>query len=316
MMQGVAPEVGAALVQSSEIRAVGFTGSLHAGRALYDLAADRPEPIPVYAEMGSVNPVFVTGGALRARAGEIASGFVESMMLGTGQWCTKPGLVIVPEDEQGEVFLEKAAERLRTLQAGPMLNQRIKGSFSEQLERTARLDGVETVVAGGAVDGEGFLFGPSLLTVDVESFLKHEELLEEHFGPASIVVRCPQKRMSELAERLESSLTGTIHAEPDEYHEVRPLQAVLLEKAGRFIWNGFPTGVAVTYAMHHGGPYPATTSPLHTSVGGTAIRRFLRPVSYQDTPQDLLPEALRDENPLGISRLVGGELTDAPVGEA
>jgi 2,5-dioxopentanoate dehydrogenase len=313
LLQGTGSEVGEALTVAPEIRAVGFTGSMRAGRALHELAATRDEPIPVYAEMGSLNPIFVTAGALATRAENIADGFVGSMTMGTGQFCTKPGLVFIPEGADGDRFVAAVAERLASQAAGPMLNERICDGFLAQLAATSELEGVEVVLAGASGEGDGFLCSPALLSVDAATFRSEEVLAQEHFGPASIVVRHAVDEAKELAAGLEGSLTATIHAEPEEADEVRQLQEQLVEVAGRIIHDGFPTGVAVTHAMHHGGPYPATNTPLHTSVGGTAIRRFLRPVAYQDVADELLPEALRDANPRRIVRLVDGALTRAAV---
>ncbi|MGH8936450.1 MAG: aldehyde dehydrogenase (NADP(+)) [Acidimicrobiia bacterium] len=309
LVQGQGPEVGRALVLSPHIKAVGFTGSHTVGRALHELGATRPEPIPVYAEMGSINPVFVTQGALRARAEQISEGFVASMTLGSGQFCTKPGLVFVPDDETGDLFIERTAGLLSQMELGPMLNERLRGALREKLARTTRLEGVAVAFQGRPSEEPGFGCAPTLLAIDCESFLAQPELLEEHFGPVSIVVRCPTKRMQEAAEHLPGSLTVTVHAQPEETDRVRVLQQALVGQAGRLIWNGFPTGVAVTAAMQHGGPYPATVHREHTSVGLMSIRRFLRPVSYQDTPQSLLPPELQDHNPLGILRRLDGEWT-------
>jgi NADP-dependent aldehyde dehydrogenase len=308
LVEGASNAVGEALVTAPAITAVGFTGSLAGGRALYDLAAARPQPIPVYAEMGSLNPVFVTAGALAARGQAIAEGFVGSMTMGTGQFCTKPGLVFVPAGA-AQGFVDAVAEGLAGVEGGPLLNDRIRDTLAGQLEATTALPGVQAVVRGSAGD----VCTPTLLRVDWETYAATPALAEEHFGPVSVVVAVPDDGFAEAAGTLAGSLTATVHAEPAEHDAVAALLEVLREKAGRLVWNGFPTGVAVTHAMQHGGPYPATTNPLHTSVGSTSIRRFLRPVAYQDTPAALLPDELRDENPLGILRLVNGRWTPAPV---
>jgi NADP-dependent aldehyde dehydrogenase len=195
------------------------------------------------------------------------------------------------------------------VEGGPLLNDRIRDTLAGQLEATTALPGVQAVVRGSAGD----VCTPTLLRVDWETYAATPALAEEHFGPVSVVVAVPDDGFAEAAGTLAGSLTATVHAEPAEHDAVAALLEVLREKAGRLVWNGFPTGVAVTHAMQHGGPYPATTNPLHTSVGSTSIRRFLRPVAYQDTPAALLPDELRDENPLGILRLVNGRWTPAPV---
>lgn len=307
LLHGRDVRVGRSLVLAPQIKAVGFTGSHTAGRALFELGASRPEPIPVYAEMGSLNPVFVTGGALAERGEQIADAFVQSMTLGTGQFCTKPGLLFLPDNARA--FEERVVARLRQTAPGVLLNQAIRNTLMERLSGTTTLDGVEVLSAD---DGDGNRCGASLLATSAEVYRRTPELGEEHFGPVSVLVRCGDRdEMRALAEQLGGSLTATVHAEPGE--EVGDLLDALGQVAGRVIWNGFPTGVAVTHAMHHGGPYPATTFPAHTSVGSAAIRRFLRPVAYQDMPQRLLPPALHDDNPLQIMRMINGRMTSGPV---
>ena len=313
LLQGRTVETSRALVGAPEIQAVAFTGSLAAGRALHDLAATRPQPIPVYAEMGSLNPLFLGPAALDARGSEIAEGLAASITLGTGQFCTKPGLVFVPDDESGAAFLRALGERLAAREAGVMLGPGTLDTLRRQLERTRRLDGIQVVAGGRPVDGPGLACAATLLVIDVDAFLDEPALSEEHFGPVSIAVRCPPARMIEAAERLSGSLTATVHADPADQEWARSLAAALQEKVGRIVWNGYPTGVAVTAAMQHGGPWPASTSAGHTSVGVTAARRFLRPVAFQNAPDVLLPEALRDANPLRIQRLRDGVWSREPV---
>jgi len=313
LLQGRSPTVGRALVLAAQVKAVGFTGSTEVGRALFDLAAGRPEPIPVYAEMGSINPVFVTGGALAERGKALAEGLVGSIMLGTGQFCTSPGLVIIPDDELGTAFLHRVGELLRAVPGSPMLTEGIRAGLHRRLQRTSTLPGVEVVVGGGEPEQQGHGTSPSLLRVGWEAFSRTPELLDEHFGPAAIVVSCPAERYVDAARQLEGNLTATVHGTAQEAVGLRELQSVLVEKAGRVVWNGFPTGVAVTAAQHHGGPYPATTFAFHSSVGVTAVLRFLRAVAFQDTPTALLPPELHDDNPLAILRQVDGQLTRDPL---
>jgi NADP-dependent aldehyde dehydrogenase len=308
LLQGRSADVGRALVLAPQVKAVGFTGSTEVGRALFDLAAGRPEPIPVYAEMGSINPVFLTPGALAERGPVIADGLAASMTLSTGQFCTSPGLVVVPDDEHGRDFTDRLTELLRQVPDAPMLTAGIRAGLHRRLARTARLDGVQVLV-GGADDEGGTTTGPTLLRVDHETFAASPEMLAEHFGPAALVVSSPTERYAETARHLEGNLTATVHGTADEAASLAELQSVLVEKAGRIVWNGFPTGVAVTAAQHHGGPYPATTAPAHTSVGVTSVLRFLRAVAFQDTPAALLPPELQDDNPLGILRQVDGAPT-------
>lgn len=315
MVHGRSHGVSRALVTAAEIKAVGFTGSLRVGRLLYDLAARRPDPIPVYAEMGSLNPLFVTPGALRARAEEIAVGYVGSMTQGNGQFCTKPGLLFVPDDDAGRAFLGRIAALVRERGAGPLLSEGIRAALASQLDETRALPGVQTIGEGrgGGGGAAAIVATPVLLAVGYDTFLATPQLQAEHFGPVAVAVRLPPGRYAEAAAGLAGNLTGTIHAEPDEALAVAPLAAALREKVGRLVWNGYPTGVAVVSAMQHGGPYPATTASGHTSVGLTAVRRFLRPVAYQNAPQQLMPAALADDNPLRIRRLVDGVWTEAPL---
>ncbi|GAA4941624.1 aldehyde dehydrogenase (NADP(+)) [Streptomonospora halophila] len=300
-------ETGRSAVLHPLTRAVGFTGSIPGGRALHDLAVGRPDPIPFYGELGSLNPVFVTRAAAKARADEILSGYADSFTLGTGQFCTKPGVLLVPEGTP----MDSLAESVRERPGAPMLNERIEHGYAEGYRSLAGHDAVEVLVEGGRhddADGTS-VWTPSLVRTTATRFLENsEDLLEERFGPVSLVVTYtdPAEALG-VADALPGQLTATVHGE-DSDDQAGPLLDRLRRRAGRVLWNGWPTGVSVTHAMHHGGPYPATTSVLHTSVGSTAIRRFLRPVCYQQIPQHHLPEALRDGNPLGIPRRIDGEL--------
>ncbi|MFC7326242.1 aldehyde dehydrogenase (NADP(+)) [Marinactinospora rubrisoli] len=295
-------ETGRRAVLHPRTAAVGFTGSIPGGRALHDLAASRPHPIPFYGEMGSVNPVFVTRAAAAARGAEILGGYLDSFTLGAGQFCTKPGVLLVPEDTPLDDLVANAAGRA----AAPLLNARVAAGHAARQGELVDHPATEVLVLGAA--GETG-WTPTLLRTDAEALLAHHEaLLEECFGPTSLVVGySDEEQLVAVAGTLQGQLTATVHAEPAEPVAAR-LLPVLTERAGRVLWNGWPTGVSVTHAMTHGGPYPATTSVLHTSVGTTAIRRFLRPVSYQSVPQELLPEAVRDGNPLDLPRRVNGRL--------
>ncbi|HUY24652.1 MAG TPA: aldehyde dehydrogenase (NADP(+)) [Candidatus Saccharimonadales bacterium] len=308
LLHGRSHEVGQALVVEPVVKAVAFTGSLAGGRALYNLAATREEPIPVYAEMGSANPVFITEGALEARLEEIASGFVVSMTQGAGQFCTKPGLAFITGGELCSRWQQLVAARAGEIPVGCLLNSQVQAALRRQAEATSRLPGVETLWSGPAHQGSGYHHPVIVFATDTRTFLATRELRLEHFGPVGLLVRCDSvAQMTELAAQLDGSLTATVHAEAGEQPELAGLVEVLRQKAGRLIWNGYPTGVAVTHAMMHGGPYPATTFPLHTSVGSAAIKRFLRPVAFQDFPMELLPQQLWDENLSGIMRLVDGK---------
>jgi NADP-dependent aldehyde dehydrogenase len=288
---------GRALVLDPRIKAGAFTGSLAGGRALFDLATSRPDPIPFYAEMGSVNPVFVTAAAAADRAEGIAEGYVESFTLGAGQFCTKPGLVFVPAEAAAE-FESLVAGFLSGHVAEPLLNEDIAARYAAGLDVLRDHPAVRVLVPGDGV-------APTLLGCDAEDFLAGG-LATECFGPVSMVVRyTSEEQLLACARAFTGELTASVHGSlPDE--TVSRLVAMLTERVGRVLWNGWPTGVSVTYAMQHGGPYPATTAPGHTSVGTTSLRRFLRPVVYQNMPQALLPEVLRDGNPLGVPRRVDG----------
>jgi NADP-dependent aldehyde dehydrogenase len=302
-------EMGRVLVVHPAIKAAGFTGSLHGGRALFDLACARDDPIPFYGELGSLNPTVVTSGAIAARGAEIVRGFVGSFTLSSGQFCTKPGLLFLPK---GHGLDETLVEEVGATSVGPLLNARIHEGYGRTAASLAATPGVRTVVPSSTVDVTGgFHATPALFAVTADDFVAQAPaLLEECFGPAAVIIEYGST--AELAEALgvvPGSLTATLHADADTEGDVaRALLRGFAARAGRVIWGGWPTGVAVTWAQHHGGPWPATTASVHTSVGVTAIRRFLRPVSYQNVPDDLLPEALRNANPLGLPRRLNGVL--------
>jgi alpha-ketoglutaric semialdehyde dehydrogenase len=313
LLHGAGPEVGVALVEAEPIEAVGFTGSLRAGRALFDAAAARPRPIPVYAEMGSTNPMFVTAAALEARGDAIAEGLAGSFTLGVGQFCTKPGLVFVGGEQAAEELAAALGSKVGGATALPMLNDRLQSTLADQLDRTTKVAGVR-VIAGASPSSEARGAAPVVLSVDLPTLEESPEVGEEHFGPVVVVVSCPHDgSLVDAARGLRGNLTATVHAEPSDNRWSSEIAAVLQTKVGRIVWNGYPTGVAVTDAMVHGGPYPATTAAGTTSVGLAAIRRFLRPVAFQEAPDDVLPPALRDANPLGLRRKVDGSWTDGPV---
>lgn len=294
-------ENGKTALTDPRVKAASFTGSIPAGRALFDLASARPEPIPFYGELGSLNPVFVTPGAVQARGDEIADGFVGSYTLGVGQFCTKPGLLFLP---RGHGLEGRIAEAARAVASAPMLNDRIGEGYAQGLERLTAVPGVEAVLHAPPPDAANV--APSLVRTTVPVLLEHtDRLLEECFGPVSLLVEYDgPDQLRAAAEAFTGNLTATVHGEEAEADLVAPLLDLLRDRAGRLLWNGWPTGVSVTYAMQHGGPWPATTASLHTSVGTTAIRRFLRPVSYQNVPDALLPEPLRESNPWDIPREV------------
>lgn len=304
---------GVTVLRHPAIAAGAFTGSESGGLALSRIAAERDTPVPFFAEMGSLNPVFVTPAAVAERGEAIAAGYVGSFTLGVGQFCTKPGLVLLP---RGHGLEDQLAEAVREVPPARMLVPRIAESSRLGQAELAQVPGVRTIAAAEGHDStdDGLAGAALLVTTDVATLREHRDaLLTERFGPTSVVVEYDDPaELLEAATVLGGTLTATIHAGADDGAVVAPLARVLRDRAGRLLWNGWPTGVAVSRAMHHGGPFPATTHAAHTSVGATAIRRFLRPVVYQDCPAELLPEPLRDGNPLGLLRRVDGDFTRAP----
>ncbi|MBW8897461.1 MAG: aldehyde dehydrogenase (NADP(+)) [Massilia sp.] len=308
MLIGEGRVAGQALAAHPAIKAVGFTGSRQGGLALVRTANARKEPIPVYAEMSSINPVFVLPGALAAGGAKLAQGFVDSLTLGVGQFCTNPGLVIGLAGTDLDAFRASAAAALAAKGAGTMLTAGIHQAYVDAVGRRHGLAGVE-IVAQGSAEGTGCAAQAALYACDAATYIASPALEEEIFGPASLLVACrDEAEMLAVARHLEGQLTATVHATGDDRELAAGLLPTLERKAGRVLFNGFPTGVEVSHAMVHGGPFPATSDARSTSVGATAIERFLRPVCYQDVPADLLPEALRDDNPLGLARMVDGSL--------
>jgi 2,5-dioxopentanoate dehydrogenase len=300
-------EVGVSLVQHPAIKAVAFTGSASGGQALMRVAAERPEPIPCYAEMGSTNPLFILSGAMRERSAQIAQGLQASFTLGSGQFCTKPGIVFVPEDHSTdfERTLQKAVGALDPVM---MLTHGIAAKYKEAVGKRLAQSQVE-LIAGknensdtSCANGEVSLFRTSL-----NNFLAHAELGEEVFGPTTLLVHYGNERdLLSAAKQLHGHLTATIHGTEEDLARAKDLVRVLETKVGRVVFNGFPTGVEVSHAMVHGGPFPATSDGRSTSVGTQAILRFVRPVCYQDFPDAALPPELQNANPLGLMRLVNG----------
>jgi NADP-dependent aldehyde dehydrogenase len=286
---------GTALVENPSIKAVGFTGSRRGGLALAAVAAGRREPIPVFAEMSSVNPVFLFPGALAKRAAEIAKGYAASMTLGAGQFCTSPGLVFVLEGADLTPFLDAVKTELGLHAPSAMLTPGIHAAFESGREGLAASKKVSTLAE-------------SVFETDLDSFLGDARLSQEVFGAASLVVRC--KDVSELlraAEHLEGQLTATLHLEVEDFSTAQALLPILERKAGRILANSWPTGVEVSHAMVHGGPYPATSNASSTSVGTLAIRRFLRPVCYQDLPAELMPPELQPASLNAITHIQDGK---------
>jgi NADP-dependent aldehyde dehydrogenase len=299
-------EVGQALVKHPKVKAVGFTGSLKGGRALADLAAARPEPIPVYAEMGSVNPVFILPGALAERATAIVEGLAASATVGVGQFCTNPGVIVVERSGAGEKFIADLAAKLSATAPGVMLTPGIQKNFSTNTQKRAAAPGVRPLVSAASKPG---CAAPVWFETEAAVFLREHALSEEIFGPSSIVVWCRDEReRRDVAAHLEGSLTATIHASNAEARETAALVELLGEKAGRVILNGYPTGLEVSSAIVHGGPYPSTSDGgRSTSVGTRALTRWARLICYQNFSDDLLPPELQEKNPLGIRRMVNGD---------
>ncbi|MEV6408035.1 MULTISPECIES: aldehyde dehydrogenase (NADP(+)) [Streptomyces] len=305
-------EAGVELIKHPLIAAAGFTGSIRGGRALFDAAAARPVPIPFHGELGSLNPVVVTEAAAAERADAIGTGLAGSMTLGVGQFCVKPGLVLVPSGAAGDGLVKSLTDAVSDTDAGVLLDHRMRDNFLAGVAERAQLPEVETPVTPGA-GGEhtvsaGFLTVPAGKLADEGAY---DLLLEECFGPVTVVARYDDDDQARsVLSRLPGNLTATVHLSTQEAAgEGRGAEilAELTPLAGRVLVNGWPTGVAVAPAQHHGGPYPATTS-TSTSVGGTAIERWLRPVAYQNTPEALLPPELRDDNPLGLPRRFNNHL--------
>jgi alpha-ketoglutaric semialdehyde dehydrogenase len=307
-------EIGAALVKHPLIRAVAFTGSLRAGRALMDLAAARPDPILCFTEMSSGNPVFVLPGALRKGPAALAASLFGSFTLGAGQFCTKPGIVLVPEAPEDTAFFDELKALVEKSQPFTLLTAGIARTYEKSTAE--RADQVELVASGSKPESsEGFSAQVKLFTANSQEFLYkpgrgegRQSLSDEIFGPDTLLVTSDKIDMKLIAQGLNGHLTATILGDDEDLAANRELIQILEQKAGRVIFNGFPTGVEVTHAMVHGGPYPATSDPRFTSVGSLAIYRFARPVCFQGFPQALLPPELQDANPLGISRLRDGKL--------
>lgn len=310
MVFGAGNEVGIALVSDPAITAVGFTGSRQAGLALVAAAAARPVPIPVYAEMSSINPVFLMPGALAADAEGLADAYVASLTVGVGQLCTNPGLVFAVDGPDLDTFVKASGAVLADSPALPMLNAGIQRSYTEGVERLQSLPTVAQIAAGRTDDALAAPGQAHVFATTNEDFVAEPAMRDEVFGASSLVVRLSDaEQFAAAAAELEGQLTATIHAVDSDHATAATLLPVLEDKVGRIIFNGWPTGVEVSHAMVHGGPFPATSDGRSTSVGTLAIERFLRPVAYQDVPTTLLPAALAPGNPLDVWRLVDGELT-------
>jgi len=312
LIQGKSHDLGAMLVKHPATTAVGFTGSRTAGRSLFNLAAARPTPIPVYAEMGSLNPLVILPGALQERAAKIGEGLAASVLLGAGQFCTKPGLIFLLEgNDHG--FIEALNKQMSAAAPFTMLNKTLRDSFCQGATSFTTIPGVKALITGKP-DSHASM-SAMLFETAAETWLKEPRLHEEIFGPGALIVRCNSlDQLLACLPQLGGSLTGTIHIGKDENTAMlHPILRALESLCGRVITNGYPTGVEVGHAIVHGGPYPATTDPGWTSVGSAAIRRFARMIAYQDTPEALLPPELQSPNPLHIHRTINGERTAGAI---
>lgn len=314
LIHAVDPSVSIALVTHPGTKAVAFTGSERAGRAIFEAATQRPEPIPAFVEMGSVNPVFVLPGALRERSDAIVQGLVSSINLGVGQFCTCPGLIFGVEDDSFQSFRKNLSTAFEQSVPATMVHPSVLKGYDQGIKRVKDVSGVEAKPATQPASTGKTEAGPILFETDAATWLANEALAQEVFGPSAIVVRGQsEQQLLKIAQTLPGTLTATLHGTAEDLKKYRKLVAVLENKAGRLVFNGFPTGVEVSSAMHHGGPYPATADAKFTSVGTTAIFRFLRPVCYQSFPDEALPLELQDGNPRNIWRTVDGSLTREPV---
>ncbi|WP_371815767.1 aldehyde dehydrogenase (NADP(+)) [Novosphingobium sp. SG751A] len=301
LIQGPGNDIGTALVANPHIKAVGFTGSRGGGLALMTVAASRAEPIPVYAEMSSINPVLLFPAALAARAEDLGRAYVGSLSLFAGQFCTNPGVVVALDSPDLDRFLGAASEALKGVAPQVMLTGGIAAAYARGIEALSGADGVAVLAAGP--DGDTQCGAARLLAVDADDLLSNPVLTHEVFGPSSLVIRCKDaEQIVAVLEGLEGQLTATLHIDEADYPLAAPLLPILERKVGRILANGWPTGVEVSRSMVHGGPFPATSDPRTTSVGAMAIHRFLRPVCYQALPDALLPDALKAANPLGLPR--------------
>ncbi|WP_298900623.1 aldehyde dehydrogenase (NADP(+)) [uncultured Psychroserpens sp.] len=306
-------EVGAQLVKRPEVKAVGFTGSIKGGRALYDLAAQRKEPIPVFAEMGSINPVVILPEALSNRGNTLAKTYANSITLGTGQFCTNPGLILGLKSEDLSNFITKLSEEIVAIEPSCMLHPNILGAYEANKEKTLSQPNLN-VSADYTSEVLPNYAKQAITTVSGVTFIENPTLHQEVFGPFSMVVQCENvTELEEVISNLEGQLTGTVIANDKEANNYTGVISALQNRVGRIIYNGVPTGVEVCPSMVHGGPYPSSTDSRFTAVGIHSIKRWVRPFSYQDWPNHLLPDELKNENPLGISRLINNKQTTSTI---
>ena len=313
MVHAVDPAVSLTLVRHPLSKAVAFTGSQRAGMAIFEAASRRPEPIPAYVEMGSVNPVFVLPGALQERADALAQGLTNSINFGVGQFCTCPGLIFLFDGEGSRGFREKLGSAFALAAPATMLHPGILSNYEQSVARVRKIAGAETSARQSA-DRAKTEAAPTIFETDAATWLQNEVLAEEVFGPsATVVVARSEDELLKIAASLPGTLTATVHGTPEDLRGYRNLVSALEAKCGRLIFNGYPTGVEVSPAMHHGGPFPATADPKFTSVGTASILRFLRPICYQNFPDESLPPELQAANPRKIWRTIDGQVTREPL---
>ncbi|WP_372766715.1 aldehyde dehydrogenase family protein, partial [Lutibacter sp.] len=302
-------EVGVKLVKHPQVKAVGFTGSIGGGRALYNLASQRPEPIPVFAEMGSVNPVIILPGAAKNKGKDWANIYAGSITLGSGQFCTNPGLILGIKGTELTNFIQKLSDEIVNIEPTCMLHPNIIEAYETKKAKMQEQNGLQTTASFSNETSVNF-GRQAITTVEGATFLENTTLHQEVFGPFSMVVQCENvQQLEEIIANLEGQLTGTVLAENGELKNYEKVISALQNRVGRIIFNGVPTGVEVCAAMVHGGPYPASTDSRFTAVGINSIKRWVRPFSFQSWPNELLPDELKNENPLWISRTIDGKRT-------
>lgn len=301
---GTSYEIGTYLTQHPDIRAVAFTGSFTGGKALFDIASRRKDPIPVFAEMGSINPVFAFQNLLETKAEALAKEYITSLTLGVGQFCTNPGVFIALKGNPLDRFINALKEEIQETTPAKMLHKGIFESFEKNKNIAIEQPDVELIAS---VYTESTAGSAAVIKTSAKNFINNPVLSEEVFGPFGIVVECEtEDELMKIARHLKGQLTITIAATHEDMRDNSALITVLKDKCGRLLFNGMPTGVEVVYGMQHGGPFPSTTDSRFTSVGPDAVKRFVRPISFQNWPDEFLPDELKNENPLQISRMVDG----------
>lgn len=303
---GTSYETGAYLTQHKDIQAVAFTGSFNGGKALFDMASRRENPIPVFAEMGSINPVFALKNLIEDKAEALAKEYISSLTLGVGQFCTNPGVFIALKGKSLDRFISAVNNEVQEVTPAHMLHNGIYENFEKHKTTAITQPDIEVIASKQQEEGKG---SATVIKTNAQNFLHNPVLSEEVFGPFGIIVTCEnQEELVQIARHLKGQLTITLAATSDDVRENAELIHLLKDKCGRLLFNGMPTGVEVVYAMQHGGPFPSTTDARFTSVGPDAVKRFVRPISFQNWPDEFLPEELKNENPLQISRVVDGEV--------